>query len=78
MAKYLTRSEASEHLTRRGIPLKPATLARWFSTTSSGPPVVHFGRKPLYPLDLLDAWIEDRLSKPRTSSSAPREAAHAS
>lgn len=74
---YLSRQEASKYLTQRGVKVAPATLARWFSTTNDGPPVVHFGRKPLYPVEQLNDWLRTRMTAPRTSSSIPRERADA-
>ena len=54
----LTRSQAVEYLSRRhGIPIKESTLYRR-RMEKTGPPIVYFGRKPLYPLEGLDKWAE--------------------
>ena len=52
----LTRAEASAFLLRFGIRLKPATLARMWSTGADGPACCHVRGKPLYPRGVLRAW----------------------
>ena len=70
-ARFLDRREAAAFLTERGYPTARTTLAKLFSI-GGGPPVQHFGRKPLYaPRDLV-TWAESRLSAPRRNSSEPR------
>lgn len=64
----LTRAEASIFLGRFGIRLKPATLARLWSTGSNGPPCRHIRSKPYYPRDLLTAWANDQISEVRTGA----------
>lgn len=64
----LTRAEASVFLQARGIRMKPATLARAYSTGSGGPPCRHIRNKPYYPLDLLEAWAETQIGVVTTSS----------
>lgn len=66
---HLTRAEASAFLERRGIRMKPTTLARAYSTGSGGPPCRHIRNKPYYPLDLLTAWAEAQITAPVASSS---------
>lgn len=56
----LTRAEASEYLKRFGIRMKPATLARLWSTGGNGPPCRHIRGKPFYPQDVLRAWAESQ------------------
>ena len=68
----LTRQEASLYLSSLGIRRSPATLAKLFCMRSDGPPVVHHGRKPLYPKRLLLAWAESQITAVRRSSSEPR------
>ena len=63
----LTRAEASDYLFGRGIRLKPATLARTWSTGADGPPCVHIRRKPFYPRRVLEAWADSQISALRTS-----------
>ena len=66
----LRRTEAARYLREvHGIPCQPATLAKWYSQSSGGPPAHHAGRIPLYPRDALDAWAADRLGPLRTSTS---------
>lgn len=69
LAGQLTRAEASVFLERRGIRMKPTTLARAYSTGSGGPPCRHIRNKPYYPLDLLTAWAEAQITEPVSSSS---------
>lgn len=66
----LTRAEASAFLTELGIRMKPATLARLWSTNGGGPPCRHIRAKPYYPKDLLKAWAEDQISDLRTGAPA--------
>lgn len=70
---WLTRSEASVWLATRGIRLKPATLARLFSTGGDGPACRHVRGKPYYPPDVLRAWADAQISELRTSA-PPRKA----
>jgi len=73
--KRLRRSEAARYLRDvHGIPVQPATLAKWHCLRSDGPPAYHAGRVPLYPLDELDAWAIRRLG-PLRSSTSDQEAA---
>jgi len=56
----LTRTEASDYLRRFGIRMKPATLARLWSTGGDGPACRHIRGKPFYPRAVLRAWAEDQ------------------
>lgn len=67
----LTRAEASAYLARFGIRMKPATLARAWSTGSKGPPCRHVRGKPYYPRDVLRAWAESQITGLRQSSREP-------
>jgi hypothetical protein len=71
--QYLSRKEASEYLKSRGLPVAVATLAK-YATVGGGPEFHSFGRFPRYSVDALDAWIGGKLSKPRRSTSEPKEA----
>lgn len=64
----LTRAEAAIFLTELGIRIKPATLARLWSTNGGGPPCRHIRAKPYYPRDLLKAWADDQISEVRTGA----------
>ncbi len=64
----LTRAEASDWLAGRGIRLKPATLARIFSTGGDGPPCRHIRGKPYYPIDVLETWAQSQITGLRTSA----------
>lgn len=68
----LTRAEASALLALMGIRLKPATLARIWSTAADGPPCRHIRAKPYYPRGLLQDWARSQMSELRTG--APRAA----
>lgn len=52
----LTRAQASEHLTRYMIQMKPATLARVLCIGGDGPPCVRIRGRAFYPLGELEAW----------------------
>lgn len=66
---WLTRAEASIELARFGVRMKPATLARaWSTGTPPGPPCRHVRGKPLYPRDLLRAWARAQITAPACSA----------
>lgn len=64
----LTRSEASVFLSRLGVHLKPATLARLWSTGGDGPPCRHVRGKPYYPTAVLEVWAQSQITALRTSA----------
>ena len=64
----LTRAEASAFLGSFGIRLKPATLARLWSTGGNGPPCRHIRSRPFYPQDLLRDWARSQISDIRTAA----------
>ena len=71
----LIRNDASRYLREvHGIPIQPATLAKWFCVRSDGPPAFKFGRTPLYPRAQLDEWAAHRLGQLRRSTSELRSA----
>jgi hypothetical protein len=67
----LTRAEASAYLLRFGIHMKPATLARAWSTGGDGPPCRHVRRRPLYPRAALRAWAQSQTTELRRSAGGP-------
>jgi hypothetical protein len=78
----LTRAQAVEYLGRRhGIPIKENTLYHRHME-DTGPPIVYFGRKPLYPVAGLDEWAEaavsDQPSGAKDADTAPPPIAEAS
>jgi hypothetical protein len=66
--ELLTRAAASDFLKRFGIRMKPATLARLWSTGGDGPPCRHIRGKPFYPRDVLRTWAESQDTGLRQSS----------
>lgn len=64
----LTRTEASAFLAQCGIRLKPATLARLWSTGSNGPPCRHIRSRPYYPRGLLRDWARAQMTDVRTGA----------
>ncbi|MNQ50880.1 hypothetical protein D3C85_648400 [compost metagenome] len=66
----LTRAEASAFLALLGIRLKPATLARLWSTAADGPPCRHIRSKPFYPRGLLSTWAKTQITEVRTGAPA--------
>lgn len=66
----LTRSEASTFLAGLGVRIKPATLARLWSTNGGGPPCRHVRSKPFYPRGLLRDWAAAQMTEIRTGAPA--------
>ena len=66
----LTRKEASAFLAQLGVRLKPATLARLWSTGSTGPPCRHIRSKPFYPRGLLRDWARGQMTDIRSGAPA--------
>ena len=71
----LTRAEASAFLALLGVRLKPATLARLWSTGSNGPPCRHVRARPYYPREKRASAPPCCLAKRlRFTRSSPRSA----
>lgn len=71
--RRLTRTEAAAYLSERGYRVAYATLNK-YATVGGGPTFESFGRRPLYkPSDLL-AWVAERSSGPRRSTSEQQAA----
>jgi hypothetical protein len=71
--RRLTRTEAAAFLSERGYRVAYATLNK-YATVGGGPVFQSFGRRPLYkPSDLL-AWVAERSSGPRRSTSEQQAA----
>lgn len=66
--KLLGRTAAAEYVRSRDVPLEPSTLAK-YATVGGGPEMRKFGRRVLYETQALEAWIEEKLSAPRRSTS---------
>lgn len=64
----LSRREAAQWLTERGFRTAEASLAK-AATVGGGPTYRKFGRKPLYYIEDLKAYVARRLSRPRKSTS---------
>jgi hypothetical protein len=69
----LSRQEAAAVLTEAGLGTAPATLAK-LACIGGGPPFESWGRYPRYPAGPLRDWALRRLSRPRSSTSEPKEA----
>jgi hypothetical protein len=65
---FLTRAEAADYLTERGLPITKATLQK-VATTGGGPLYQIFGNRALYTEANLDGWADEKLSAPRRSTS---------
>ena len=65
---WLTRRQTAIAVTKKGLPLKSATLATW-ATTGGGPPYHKWGRNVRYRMSEVLAWAESRLTGPMSSSS---------
>ena len=66
----LTRAEAAAFLAEMGVRLKPATLARLWSTGGNGPPCRHIRSKPYYPLEMLRQWGLAQIGEVRSGAPA--------
>ncbi len=66
--KYHDRKEAEAYLAERGLSITKNTLQK-YATTGGGPAYRKFGNRVVYTTADLDAWIESKLSGPRTSTS---------
>jgi hypothetical protein len=65
---FLNRKGAAQYLTERGLPISPNTLQKKAST-GGGPLYAIWGNKAVYRPQDLDAYAEQYLSAPRTSTS---------
>jgi hypothetical protein len=72
----MRRQMASKYLKwKYGIDFAPATMARYFSQRSDGPPAYIAGNRfPLYPKSGLDRWAHQRLGKLCRSTSEQQAA----
>jgi hypothetical protein len=65
----LRRREASEYLfLHHGVTVAPATLAK-YACIGGGPKYRSFNRRPIYHPEDLDAWVGERLTPLRRSTS---------
>ena len=53
---YLTRQEAADYLSERGLLIAKNTLQR-YATTGGGPEYCIFGNRALYTPEVLDRWV---------------------
>ena len=67
-SKFLSREEAAQYLTERGLRTARGTLQKWV-TTGGGPAYRRFGKRAVYLMEDLDAWANAKLTAPRLSSS---------
>jgi hypothetical protein len=67
MTEYMTRPEAAEYLTARGLIVSKTTLQK-FATIGGGPIYRRFGIRTVYKPADLDAWAAAKLSAPRSST----------
>lgn len=72
--RYLTRPEAAEHLTSRGIHISKNTLQK-YASLGGGPTYRRFGTRTLYTVADLDRWVDEKLSEPMASASREAETA---
>lgn len=66
--RFLSREEAAQYLTERGLKTAKGTLQKWV-TTGGGPAYRRFGKRAVYLVEELNEWAERKLSAPRLSSS---------
>jgi len=66
---YLRRDDAARHVREKwGLPCSPKWLAK-LAVVGGGPLYRKAGRTPLYALDDLDRWADDRIGVRRHSTS---------
>ncbi len=65
--QFLSREEAAQYLSERGLKTAKGTLQKWV-TTGGGPPYRRFGKRAVYTIDDLNDWAERKLSAARLSS----------
>ncbi|BCO32881.1 hypothetical protein TspCOW1_29840 [Thiohalobacter sp. COW1] len=68
-SRFLTREQSAQYLTDRGLPVSRNTLQKW-ATTGGGPRYRRFGNRAVYTVEDLNEWVEEKLSPPRSSSTA--------
>ncbi len=68
----LSRKEAADYLSERGLTTAPQTLARKFHE-GIGPLCTKLGSRAMYRQSHLDEYFARQLSVPRNSSSQPRQ-----
>lgn len=66
--RFLSRDEAADYLTNRGLRVAKQTLAK-LAVTGTGPSYRTFGSRAVYDPTDLDTWIATRLTKLRRSTS---------
>ena len=71
--RRLTRAEAAAFLSERGFRVAYATLNK-YATVGGGPVFESFGRRPLYKPTALLAWVAEKTSAPRRSTSEQQAA----
>ena len=68
MKEFLTRREAAEYLTERGLPVTYTTLTK-LACTGGGPEYQRWGNKAVSTPQQLNDWIAAKLKAPRRSTS---------
>jgi len=68
MSTYLSRADAAQYLTERGLPISKNTLQK-YATTGGGPDYRRWGNRAVYSPDDLNDWIDRKLSEPMASTS---------
>jgi hypothetical protein len=65
--RYLSRREAAEYVTERGLQYSANTLQK-LASLGGGPVYRRWGNRAVYTPDDLDTWIESKLSAPLAST----------
>lgn len=68
--EYLTRSEAADYLTGKGVPTSKNTLQK-FATVGGGPVYRRFGNRALYIRPDLDTYVVEKISEPMRAHGIP-------
>lgn len=68
MKRFLERPEAAKYCNDQGVPCTKNTLQK-YATIGGGPKYRIFGNRALYTPEDIDAWIAEKLTPPRRSTS---------
>lgn len=66
--RFKSRAQAADYVSGLGLPVAKGTLQK-LATIGGGPAYRRFGKFAVYLTDDLDAWVAQKLSSPRHSTS---------
>lgn len=66
--KYLNRSETADYINRLGLTISKLTLQK-YATVGGGPTYRRFGKRAVYLVSEINAWVGKKMSSPMASTS---------